>query len=412
MSSTDVCYNTFSLDHQDEFVLRVFNEMKPGYTGTFLDVGCLHGIHGNNTFTLENAGWAGYLISEHELFTNENTKIRGAPCILADLSNCDWTAVLPAGLHAVDYVSLVPADEKRFQSTLVNFPWKTLRFTICTVRHFHDRHGPENRDFARKFFEENGYKLLAGDVCSHNDLTPYEDWYVDPATFSMNFFEKYNCNSVRGIEVFCRPKVLSSQRFATCSSDLQDEFVMRLLNDKNPAFCGTFLDIGCGHGYKGNNTFLLEARGWKGYLVDIDAEAYEWNVKNRDSSKSVCTDVTTCDWNEILGKKSEEMRVFDYISFDVDEATMDALRNFPWDTVRFRVMTIEHDMYRFGPMARNCIRILMEEQGYTLVCADVCAGFNNGPFEDWYVDASLVEGFEPYISNHCRATDILYTVKV
>jgi hypothetical protein len=76
-------------------------------------------------------------------------------------------------------------------------------------------------------------------------------------------------------------------------------------------------------------------------------------------------------------------------------------------------MTIEHDMYRFGPSTRNYIRAIMEENGYSLICADVCADFNCGPFEDWYVDSDTIsrEDFEPYISDRCRAADILYKPK-
>ena len=411
MLSTESSYTTFSLDHQDEFVLRLFHAWKPGQSGTFLDVGCLHGIHGNNTFTLENAGWKGQLISEGEIYVNENRKLREAPCHLADLTCCDWNTILGNEHIEVDYISFVAAPNERFSAILLKFPWNIIRFSICTLRHFDDS---SHRDLARRIMSENGYLLLAGNVSSRNDLTPYEDWFIDAAKIPSGIWQKYASDSVRAIDVFYEPKVATNQTFTSCSSDLQDEFVMRLFLTKNPDFKGTYLDIGCGHGYKGNNTFLLEDRGWTGYLVDIDKDAFEWNVKYRTASKSFCEDVTVCDWNALLGKSEDEKRLFDYISFDVDEATMGAVNNFPWDTVRFRVMTIEHDTYRFGPAKREYIRELMRDHGYLLVAGDVLAGFNGGPFEDWFVDPLLVpeEDYMPYMTMWSRAIDVLYKPKV
>ena len=413
MSITKGFYNTFSLDHQDEFVLRLFNEFKPGYVGTFLDAGCFHGMHGNNTFTLEQRGWTGALICTHELFAIENSKFRKNPIYLADLSSYIWNKIMESKPKEIDYLSFTPERKEIFQASLEQFPWDALRFGVCTLRHYSSRDGPENRDFARKLLKSHGYILLAGNVCDKKTYSPYEDWFINPNMIPESVYGKYICDSVRAIEVFYKPKVFSARNFCTCSSDLQDEFILRLFTKTNPNFKGTYLDIGCGNGFEGNNTFLLEQAGWSGYLVDLDKEAYEWNIKHRPGSKSFCTDVTTCEWNTLLGKTENETRIFDYISFDVDEATMGAVNNFPWDTVRFRAITIEHDTYRFGPRAREYIRQIMSDKGYLLVCADVCAGFNGGPFEDWFVDPKELDEtiYQPYTSMWARAIDVLYEPK-
>ena len=35
---------------------------------------------------------------------------------------------------------------------------------------------------------------------------------------------------------------------------------------------GIYLDIGCGHPIKNNNTYLLNKRGWKGINIDLDED--------------------------------------------------------------------------------------------------------------------------------------------
>jgi len=85
----------------------------------------------------------------------------------------------------------------------------------------------------------------------------------------------------------------------------------------------------------------------------------------------------------------------DYISFDVDEATMPAVAHFPWDRIRFATMTIEHDQYRFGTATRDHIREVLTNHGYSLICADVVMPNSPtetyGPFEDWYADLNFVD---------------------
>lgn len=190
--------------------------------------------------------------------------------------------------------------------------------------------------------------------------------------------------------------------FNTTSSDLQDVFAQTFLPTPS-----TFLDIGCGHGRHGSNSFILEQLGWTGILVDHDRDLIELNKTFR-RQPCIRADVTTCDWKTILDKD-----VYDYISFDVDGATIDAVKNFPWESVRFKIMTIEHDLYARGPEARSLIRQTMNENGYTMIAHDVCTNCTGEPFEDWFVDPNH---FSPdmiakYFSMGKRAIDVLYNPK-
>jgi hypothetical protein len=79
----------------------------------------------------------------------------------------------------------------------------------------------------------------------------------------------------------------------------------------------------------------------------------------------------------------------DYLSMDVDGGLPTTMRNLPFDKLRFRVLTIEHNRYLWGDDPRNEYREIVGKQGYELLCADVRHG--DCPFEDWWVDSTKVD---------------------
>ena len=199
-------------------------------------------------------------------------------------------------------------------------------------------------------------------------------------------------------------------RFLTKSADLQDEFAYRvimtahLLKNGNIDYKGTFLDVGAGHGHHHNNTIALERLGWTGELIEYNSELVALNNKIR-SSPCYCLDART-DFSSVL-KRQE----YDYISFDVDDSTLEAVKAFPWDKIKFKVMTIEHDAYRVGDKPRELIRKKMKEQGYFCLAYDVlcCDG---GAFEDWYVSPDLPAlAYLKYFSVGKRAIEVLFVPK-
>jgi len=151
---------------------------------------------------------------------------------------------------------------------------------------------------------------------------------------------------------------------------------------------GTYLEIGSYHPTFHNNTHSLEKEGWTG--LSIDWTDYSAEFKKRRTNPFLWGDATTIDWAETVSKYPFMERPIDYISFDVDEATLAAFNLFPWSTIRFATMTIEHDQYRFGTRIRDHLRRVLTSQGYTLICSDVVVpGF--GAFEDWWADLNLVD---------------------
>lgn len=138
---------------------------------------------------------------------------------------------------------------------------------------------------------------------------------------------------------------------------------------------GFFVDIGSGHPFTNNNTYALEQVGWEGVLVDRDDYVRKLSIAR--NVPFIHDDATTVNWGIHSHPKGA-----DYLSLDVDENTVKALERF-LQFSRFRMATIEHDSYRFGPGPRDAMRNLLSALGYKLERADV---EDQGlPFEDWWV---------------------------
>lgn len=165
----------------------------------------------------------------------------------------------------------------------------------------------------------------------------------------------------------------------------QDKFPQALLH--NVSETKNYLDIGCHAPTFFNNSFALERAGWKGLSIDIIDFSSDYNGLRKNAF--LRADVTTINWEHIMTRYFPS-RVIDYISFDVDDATRPAFENFPFSSIRFKTMTLEHDGYRVGTQLRDSIRQKLTSLGYTLICADVIAeGY--GAFEDWWVDLNQVD---------------------
>lgn len=184
----------------------------------------------------------------------------------------------------------------------------------------------------------------------------------------------------------------------------QDLFVYALSKKEN----GLFFDIGSNHPIKINNTYALEQLGWKGYLFDID-NSWKSLTESTRTSKFICADVSTYNWLSFLEQEGLFGKTFDYLSFDVDEASLSTLRRFPFDKIQFNICTVEHDRYRFGINVANEMRDIMIRNGYKLLCKDIC---NDGyPYEDWYVHSSYMSDDE-IKSKYCEYIDWKDALKI
>lgn len=190
--------------------------------------------------------------------------------------------------------------------------------------------------------------------------------------------------------------------FISKSQSGQDLFVWEVTQHKTN---GTFLDIGANHPTSINNTYALEQQGWRGIMVDSE------RILSGDGRKSpyLKADATKVNWLFQL-RRYGLPRAMDYLSLDVDDATLNALLAIPLDQIRFNVATIETDRYRLGDGPRNEIRKIMLGHGYDLVCADVKINYPEGQiseFEDWWVSPALSASAELFRSQSKLWSEIL-----
>lgn len=169
------------------------------------------------------------------------------------------------------------------------------------------------------------------------------------------------------------------KEFESVSQAGQDLFAYLACGKKRD---GTFIDIGMGHPTERNNTFALEGIGWSGVMVDSSDSLGA--LTHTRTARFIHGNATDMDWGPILTASFT-----DYLSLDVDECSLSALNRFPLSSHRFRVATIEHDLYRFGTGPKVAMINIMGLYGYSLIAENVTdAGL---PFEDWWADMALVD---------------------
>lgn len=200
------------------------------------------------------------------------------------------------------------------------------------------------------------------------------------------------------------------------SSASQDEFVANLLNFKQSGYC---VDIGSCHSSQANNTFYFQELKWSTISVEIDS-SYNDSYSERKKSLHLNENALNVDYPKVFQKKRFP-KTIDYLSLDVDTASTSVLKILPFDTYKFRIITIEHDAYLHGDRYRAEQRQILTDKGYKLLCSNVLvpnpghSGYNGEdcPFEDWWVYA---EEFDERVLNSvecdmCFPLDIISKVK-
>lgn len=166
----------------------------------------------------------------------------------------------------------------------------------------------------------------------------------------------------------------------------QDIFVFHMLGRKTD---GVYLEMGTEHPTHISNSMALERLGWTGVSLDINPDCGGFCKVRKNPL--VVRDATNCDWEELRRLfPCLQAPVIDYMSFDVDEASLAALHNMPLDKMRFKIITAEHDRYRLGdePMIR--MREILSKHGYVAVCENVFL-HGNIDYEDWWVDPAYFD---------------------
>ena len=163
---------------------------------------------------------------------------------------------------------------------------------------------------------------------------------------------------------------------------------------------GFFIEAGCGDGYTLSNTLALEENGWTGLLIDIDKDLLEKCLKLRSKNSNVLKlDLSRVALFDVL-RAFNAPKIIDYLSIDIDDYSLAPLVGFPFEEYSVKVITFEHDAYRFGSQLQTPSRKFLKEKGFRLICRDVGGNILEAttltpytmasPQEDWYVNTKLV----------------------
>lgn len=185
------------------------------------------------------------------------------------------------------------------------------------------------------------------------------------------------------------------------SEAYQDIFVLTMLDGKRN---GTYLEIGAGNSFYGNNTALLEKDfNWRGVALDICEEFV--NAHNSER-KNPCLLKNALSTNyEMLLSGMDFPNEIDYLQLDCDppETTFKILLNIPFEKYKFAVITYEHDYYCDESKSfQEKSRKYLESYGYVRVVNNISPD-NFKPYEDWWVHPDLVDS--SMISNMMTISD-------
>jgi len=193
--------------------------------------------------------------------------------------------------------------------------------------------------------------------------------------------------------------------FKSQSQARQDRFVHLMLENQNQNQC-VYLELGASTPININNTYNLEQLGWKGLSFDIETKLVPLWKEFRTNELLIKNTITT-NWENILQDYSFlQKNPIDYLSFDVDDASEKTFKNFPFDKIKFKIITMEHNLY-FGPNNPNGGTQLkklssdtFKSLGYICICENITHG--NNPYEDWWIDPQYINEsiYQKYISQN------------
>ena len=144
---------------------------------------------------------------------------------------------------------------------------------------------------------------------------------------------------------------------------------------------GLYVDVGCGHPIKNNNTYLLNKNGWTGVNIDLDfsnielfniyrpkdlniCEALSDNEKvvdlffyhNKSSINTIekrtsdyqnakvssIRKIKTKTLNSILDNSQFKNMIIDFLTVDVEGSELSVLKNFNFDKYKPKVIVVEY----------------------------------------------------------------------
>ena len=157
-----------------------------------------------------------------------------------------------------------------------------------------------------------------------------------------------------------------------------DSLINNIFKNNNKGF---YVDVGCGHPVKNNNTYLLNKKGWHGINIDLDNENINLFDIYRPSDENISTAISdkigeedlffyhsksaintinkkTADYqkakvstikkirtntlNNVLNNSKYNNLEIDFLSIDIEGSEFLALKNFDFNKYNPKVIVVEH----------------------------------------------------------------------
>jgi len=154
----------------------------------------------------------------------------------------------------------------------------------------------------------------------------------------------------------------------------QDVFANFINKNKTHGFV---IDIGC-RNKSGSNSLLFLKKGWTCRGADISNHTSDWEDYPEFFYQM---DVSIKQNIDILFK--DIPNIIEFLSIDVDDASLQVLSNIDFLKFKFKCICIEHDFYAHGEKLRIPQREILEKNGYNRVIQTAA--------EDWWVCNDLID---------------------
>ena len=232
-------------------------------------------------------------------------------------------------------------------------------------------------------YQDNAAYILKMPISLLSELEWEDDYLLNPKPKKVTWHEPltYTKKDYNNIKIKFPGLKQIEKNYSQCYQDL---FALTCLNGKTN---GTYLEIGAGHPFYGNNTALLSELGWKGVSLDFQPHLVDSWKQQRPNDICLLEDAIKVDYIELC-KNNNLPNYIDYLQLDIDPAmnTFKALNKIPLDILEFGVITYEHDFYMGeNEEWRTKSRNLLLSKGYIMVASNISPD-ENSPYEDWWIN--------------------------
>ncbi len=157
-----------------------------------------------------------------------------------------------------------------------------------------------------------------------------------------------------------------------------DNLINQIFKSQNK---GIYIDIGCGHPVKNNNTYLLNKKGWSGINIDLDINNIELFKIYRPKDLNICAAISdeikeaelffyhpksalntidkktanyqkakvssvkkikTTTLNNVLNESIYNSSNIDFLSIDVEGSELSVLKNFDFHKFKPKIIVVEY----------------------------------------------------------------------